>query len=161
MKKTKIIIAVIASLTAIQFIPLPGREYVQPKQGNDITDVLPISDETEELLRATCYDCHSDETRYPWYADIAPLSWWVQHHVNEGREHLNFSHFGELSMSRRDHRLEEGVEMMKKEEMPLSSYTWMHPEAKISLRQRAAMIDFFSSGIAGGAGEEEGDKTGH
>ncbi len=158
--KTLILIAIIV-LGIIQFIPLPGRENAPLQAGNDITEVLPIADGTKKILRDACYDCHSDEARYPWYASVAPLSWWIQHHVNEGREHLNYSRFGELSMSKRDHKLEESIEMVKKEEMPLGSYVVMHPEAKLSMAQRTALTDFFSSGIAGVGVEEENEGSDH
>jgi len=162
MKRSTIIILITALvLVIIQFIPLEGREKAPLSPGNDITQVLPIPDETEMILRDACYDCHSDEVRYPWYAKVAPLSWWIQHHVNEGREHLNFSRFGELGMSKRDHKLEESIEMVKKEEMPLSSYTIMHPEAKLSMAQRVALTDFFSSGMAGVGGEDDEEGSDH
>lgn len=158
--KTIVLIAILV-LGAIQFIPLPGRENLAVSPRNDITQVLPIAEDTKKILHDACYDCHSDEARYPWYANIAPLSWWIQHHVNEGREHMNYSRFGELSMSKRDHKLEESIEMVKKEEMPLSSYTIMHPEAKLSNAQRVALTDFFSSGIAGVERNSEEEESEH
>ncbi len=80
----------------------------------------------KEILKTHCYDCHSNQTVYPWYAEIAPLSFWMADHVNEGKEELNFSEWQHFSTKRKDHKLEELVEEVEEGEMPLDSYTWIH-----------------------------------
>ena len=99
--------------------------------------------ETKNILKSACYDCHSNESHYPWYTNIAPISWWIKHHINEGREHLNFSNWGNYSEKQKHHKLEECVEMIEEVEMPMTSYTWMHQEAKLTDDQKMLLVNFF------------------
>jgi hypothetical protein len=99
--------------------------------------------EIASKIQISCYDCHSHETSYPWYTNIAPLSWWIKGHINGGREHLNFSEWNKYSKDKQKHKLEEGVEMLEKKWMPLFTYTWLHSEAKMTDVERESMISFF------------------
>ena len=78
------------------------------------------------ILKENCYDCHSDHTRYPWYSEVAPFSYWLADHINEGKEHFDASAWESYSVKKKDHKLEELLEMIEKGEMPLNSYTWLH-----------------------------------
>ncbi|WP_298312346.1 heme-binding domain-containing protein [uncultured Aquimarina sp.] len=82
--------------------------------------------QVKEILKNNCYDCHSDQTIYPWYAEIAPVSYWLDHHVEEGKEHFNMSDWEQYSDKKKDHKLDELIEEVEEGEMPLSSYTWIH-----------------------------------
>ena len=97
------------------------------------------------LLKNSCYDCHSNQARYPWYTNIAPVSWWIKHHINEGSEHLNFSEWGSYSSRKADHKLKECVEMLEESEMPLSSYVLMHSDAALSSEQVSKLNAYFTS----------------
>lgn len=112
---------------------------------NDFISLTNPTTEVKTLLKSACYDCHSNQTRYPWYSEVAPVSWWLQHHVNEGKEHLNFSEWGTYSEKKSDHKLEECAEEVEEGEMPLNSYTWAHGDAKLTAEQRALLEDFFKS----------------
>ena len=90
------------------------------------------SDEVKMILKESCFDCHSDVTRYPWYNNVTPVNFWLAHHVDEGKEELNFSKWSSYSLKRKDHKLEEVIEMVEEKEMPLPSYTWTHKEAKLT-----------------------------
>ncbi len=90
------------------------------------------SDEVKMILKESCFDCHSDVTRYPWYNNVTPVNYWLNGHVEHGKEELNFSKWSSYSIKRKDHKLEEVIEMIEKKEMPLPSYTWTHKEAKLS-----------------------------
>lgn len=98
------------------------------------------SGEVGEILQGACNDCHTHETTWPWYSKVAPVSIFVSRHVVEGREHFNFSTWGEQDAQRRDHKLEELIEMVEDGEMPLRSYTITHPEARLSEEQRAVLV---------------------
>jgi hypothetical protein len=98
-----------------------------------------------QILKTSCYDCHSNETRYPWYTNVAPLSWWVKDHINEGREELNFSEWKNYNAKKADHKLEECIEQIEEGEMPMYSYTLLHSEAKLSEAQKKLLIDWFAS----------------
>lgn len=86
------------------------------------------STEVKEILRTNCYDCHSDHTIYPWYAEIAPVSYYLDDHVRHGKGDFNVSKWTEYSAKKKDHKLEELIEMVEKGDMPLDSYTWLHGE---------------------------------
>ena len=110
----------------------------------DLIAVTRPSAQAEHLLRVACYDCHSGQPRYPWYMNITPVNWWMQHHINESREHFDLSAWGRGSNKRRAHWAEEAMEMLSEKEMPLPSFTWMHADARLSDAERKALIDFFS-----------------
>lgn len=128
----------------IQFIR-PDRSVPAVDGGQDLRAVLNPPAEVSTILDAACYDCHSYRTRYPWYSEVAPVSWWLSRHINEAREHLNFSTFGALPPSERSEILAECSEVVLDGEMPLSSYTWAHPEARLSSEQRRLLAGWFSA----------------
>lgn len=109
-----------------------------------ITIESPPQDVTT-MFKGACYDCHSHETQYPWYTDIAPLSFWIKGHIDHGRENLNFSEWGTLQEREQLHLLEECEDMIKKEWMPLGSYARMHSKAKLTQEDRQLLIDWITS----------------
>lgn len=112
------------------------------------------SDEVKALIKGACYDCHSNATVYPWYSEVAPVSWWTKHHVNEGREELNFSVWADYSLKKADHKLEECAEEVEEGKMPLDSYTWTHGDADLNEKQRELLEDFFNSKRDGSSDED-------
>ena len=100
------------------------------------------SDEVKMILKETCFDCHSDVTRYPWYNNITPVNYWLNGHVEHGKEELNFSKWSSYSVKRKDHKLEEVIEKVEEKEMPLPSYTWTHSEAKLTDAQIKVVVDW-------------------
>ena len=82
--------------------------------------------EIAALLKTHCYDCHSDHTIYPWYAEIAPASYWLKDHIDDGKKHFNVSAWESYSAKKKDHKLDELIEFVEDGEMPLESYTWLH-----------------------------------
>lgn len=126
-----------------------GMQFIRPEKNQDSTDHLSafLSEtnppaEVRELLKTSCYDCHSNQTEYPWYNAVAPVSYWLADHVNEGKEHLNFSAWNTYDAKRRDHKLEEVVEMVEEGEMPLNEYTWTHEGARLTEAQRKAITEW-------------------
>jgi len=112
-------------------------------QGNHTAQFLTETNPPQEVkivLEQTCYDCHSNNTEYPWYNNIAPVSYWLADHVKDGKKHLNFSDWKSYSVKKKDHKLEEVAEMVEDGEMPLSEYTWTHEEAKLTEEQRNDVI---------------------
>lgn len=121
-------------------------QFIRPEKNQDPGDHLAaFLSETNppagvrELLKTGCYDCHSNQTEYPWYNNVAPVSYWLAGHVNDGKKHLNFSAWDTYEAKRKDHKLEEVVEMVKEGEMPLNSYTWTHEGARLTQQQREAI----------------------
>lgn len=139
LKKILAVLAIIA--VAIQFFP-PARNVSAAAPGpNDITVMYPTSPEVKAILMESCYDCHSDNTRYPWYTRIQPVGWWMQDHVNEGIEELNFSQFGTYTAKRAEKKLKEIIEETKDGEMPLTSYLITHRDAKLTASQVQLLTD--------------------
>lgn len=106
----------------------------------DFGPVVQPPAEVLALFKSACYDCHSSETQYPWYSNVAPVSWWVKHHINEGREHFDFSSLGQFKGKQLADILADAADVIAEGEMPLSSYTWMHPEARLSAEQRKRLV---------------------
>jgi hypothetical protein len=137
----KIIFGVLALLLAAQFIRI-DKTNPSVDQSKDFITLSKPNAEVELLLKESCYDCHSNTTAYPWYTNVAPVSWWLKHHINEGREHLNFSEWANYTAEQQAHKLEEMEDEIKEGEMPLSSYTITHSNANLSLKQREQLILF-------------------
>ncbi|UTW66970.1 heme-binding domain-containing protein [bacterium SCSIO 12643] len=112
---------------------------------HDFISMMNPPAEVEAILRTSCYDCHSNETNYPWYSNVAPVSWWVEHHIEEGREELNFSEWGTYDAERKDHKLEECAEEVEEGEMPLQPYTITHGDAKLTDEQKELLEEWFNS----------------
>jgi hypothetical protein len=137
-RSTKIIIGILIVLIFIQFIR-PKRNNGNALGRNDFTHEIPTSNSIMNILKVSCFDCHSNHTNYPWYAEINPVSWWLNNHINEGKMELNFSEFATYNLRKKDKKLEETAELVREHEMPLDSYTWIHKEAKLNQQQIDAL----------------------
>jgi hypothetical protein len=139
LKKMAILLLLI--LIAIQFYR-PEKNLAQGDHTKVfLTETNPPT-EVRQILENTCYDCHSNNTRYPWYNNIAPVSYWLADHVRHGKGDLNFSEWNGYSNKKKDHKLEEVVEVIEDGEMPLKEYTWTHSDAKLSENQKQQIIDW-------------------
>ncbi len=128
-------------LIVIQFFPVEKNEGGYESLEPFIAETRP-SQQVAGILKTSCYDCHSNQTQYPWYANLAPVSFFLADHVEEGKEHLNFADWGNYTAKRKDHKLEEVLEEIEKNEMPLDSYTLIHQDAKLSAAQAEAIINW-------------------
>jgi hypothetical protein len=144
----KIGITLIVALVVIQFFR-PERN-----DSNDLTyDIstkYEVPEEVNEILRVSCNDCHSNNTVYPWYANVQPVAWWLNDHVQDGKRHLNFSEFTNRPIAIQNHKWEETVEMVEEKEMPLKDYTYfgLHPEANLTDAQRETLVKWAKSQMA-------------
>nr|WP_314492912.1 heme-binding domain-containing protein [uncultured Chryseobacterium sp.] len=128
----------------IQFIPTD--KINQPvNRSVNFTDVKKTPLKITGLLKSACYDCHSNETVYPKYAYIAPISWSVKDHVNEGREHLNFSLWNSYNKELKESMLKKAVQTLQDKSMPLPAYVVYHDEANISDAERTVLIQYFEN----------------
>ena len=110
----------------------PGRTNPAIDEGKRLEATTGVPPEVQSMLRRACYDCHSDETRWPWYSRVAPISWLVVGDVNEARAELNFSRWSEYHRYDRADLLDEACELARNGEMPLPPYVWLHRQAKLS-----------------------------
>jgi hypothetical protein len=135
----KILLFLLVVLVIIQFIH-PKRNESEGPQPNYIGNVYTVPDNVEHILEIACFDCHSNNTKYPWYAKLQPVDWWMDKHVREGKKHLNLDEYTNKSLRYQYHKMEETVEMIEDGHMPLNSYTWMHKEAKLDSIQKNKII---------------------
>jgi heme-binding protein len=98
----------------------------------------------EIQLKISCYDCHSNNTHYPWYNKIQPVAWFMEGHIEEGKEDLNFNEFGSYSKRRQKSKLKSIISQIKDDEMPLNSYTLIHSDAKLSLSERNEIMEWMN-----------------
>lgn len=141
----KILLVLLVIFLAIQFFK-PEKNIAAAPSPNHISSLYPVPDDVNQLLSAACNDCHSNTTKYPWYSKIQPVAWWLDDHIKEGKHELNFDEFATYSLRRQYHKLEECEEMIEKNEMPLTSYTIIHKDAKLNETQKQLLMSW-SKGI--------------
>ncbi len=142
--KRKILWILLIVFIAIQFIPVELNQSESFSKENFIVST-DAPDNIASILKKSCYDCHSNHTKYPWYDKIAPISWWVSGHINHAKEELNFEEWATYSLKRKKHKLEEIVKKTEEGHMPLKSYLWMHGDAKLSENQISELKMFIST----------------
>jgi hypothetical protein len=137
MKKWLVRIGIILTvvLIVIQFVPV---ERANPPVESDV----PAPAELKAVLRRSCYGCHSNETRWPWYSRIAPISWLIANDVKEGRREVNFSVWNQFTGSKRARKFKEIVEQVEGNKMPQWYYVIVHPEAKLSAGDKEMIINW-------------------
>jgi hypothetical protein len=147
-RKTTVFGVAVAAIVLIQFIPVT-------RTNPPVEEEIAVPAEVERVLERSCYDCHSFESRWPWYAQVAPASWFVTRHVNEAREHMNFSTWNRYDAEKRADHIEEIGEEVGEGKMPLKSYLLLHRGARLSEADRAN-IDRWVRTAAPVAGSDTG-----
>lgn len=142
-----LLIALGVILVVIQFIH-PARNQSNDNT-NSITTRYAVPEPVMAVLKTSCFDCHSNNTVYPWYANIQPVAWLLADHINDGKRHLNFSEFTKRKIAVQNHKLEEVIEEVKEGEMPLYSYTWIHKDAILTQAQKDLLISWAQTTMDG------------
>lgn len=137
----KILLGILAVVIVIQFIQ-PARNNNGQVLPADISNRYILTDSMQALLKIACYDCHSNNTQYPWYSHIQPIRWMLDRHIKQGKEELNFSEFGAYSERRQLSKLKAIENSIHDETMPLSSYTMIHKNARLSPTDKALIMDW-------------------
>src|SRR6186713_1324264 len=114
-------------------------------QPNAIAKKYIVSADVKTILDKACMDCHSNNTRYPWYNNIQPVAWWLADHVKDGKKELNFDEYTTRRPRFQYRRMEQTIDLVKKEEMPLNSYTWIHKDAILSEEEKTKLFDWAQS----------------
>lgn len=135
----KILIVLLVAFLAIQFIR-PAKNIQLVDQTKTATSLFQTPLNVKNILEVSCYDCHSNNTTYPWYSNLQPVMWFLTNHVNEGKNHLNFDEFGDYSLKKQHQKMEEIVEVLDKNEMPLTSYTIIHRDANLTAEQKEELV---------------------
>jgi hypothetical protein len=146
--RKRILYALLLSFVIIQFIR-PDKNISAGPYPHDIQTLFPMNTQVSSALQKACYDCHSNNTTYPWYHSVQPLAWWLQHHVDEGKAELNFHAFATYSPKKQDHKLEEIAEAVTDGWMPLDSYKMVHTESQLSDEEKKAIISWVNESRSG------------
>ena len=140
----KIFLFLLIAFVVIQFFR-PARNKNAADQPNYIGNTYATPDEVKSILAKACNDCHSNNTRYPWYSYIQPAAWWLNGHIRKGKKGLNFDEFTSRSLRFQYKRMDDLIEQVKEEEMPLNSYTWIHKNAILTDPEKTALVDWAKS----------------
>ncbi|HEY9170579.1 MAG TPA: heme-binding domain-containing protein [Lutibacter sp.] len=135
----KVFLFLLISFVGIQFMPTT-RNQSNVILETDFLKTFDTPNNVQNLLKNSCYDCHSNNTNYPWYNKIQPVSWLLENHIKEGKKELNFSEFGGYSKRRQKSKLKSIKSQIEKNEMPLPSYTLVHRDAKLSKNDKELLI---------------------
>ena len=137
----KILLLLIIVFFAIQFIQ-PARNTNGQVLTTDISKVMSVPENVQSLLQTACYNCHSNQTNYPWYSYVQPVGWILHNHIINGKKELNFNDFGSYSKRRQQSKLKAIADQVKDDEMPLSSYRLMHKNARLTKDEKAIIINW-------------------
>lgn len=146
MKRSSRILRWLVILVAVAFVII---QFVRPARTNPPIDPaksieanLQVSPQVAAIFNRSCSDCHSNKTVWPWYTNVAPVSWFLIDHVNEGRHNMNLSEWGSYDKDKQSRRLRDMCEQVQDGEMPLSTYTPLHPQAKLSAADVKTICDW-------------------
>lgn len=142
-------VRIIKNVFILLFVVFLIAQFFNPEKNEGaLTSTVAFIKETKPpervkiILKETCFNCHSDVSRYPWYNSITPVNYWLAAHVKEGKKHFNASQWEGNSVKRKDHKFKELIDMVKNREMPLNCYSWGHSEAQLSNSQIKAIINW-------------------
>ena len=137
-------VLVVAIVLVIQVIPMERNvSTVPPGQSFEKTEKVPAN--VAAILKVSCYDCHSNNTRYPWYSELQPGAWFMARHIKKGKEELNLDEFNDYSKRRKKAKIKSIISQIEKEEMPLKSYLLLHPDAGLTPNKKKVLLQFFQS----------------
>ena len=136
-----IVLVLIVVFLGIQFVR-PARTNPPVDESQTIFARTQMTPQVAAILDRSCRDCHSHKTVWPWYTNVAPISWWLSNHVNEGRQNLDLSEWGKLDRDRQDRKLRQICDEVSDGVMPLSSYLPMHPHARLSAEDKKTLCDW-------------------
>ncbi len=139
--KKKLLLLLLVVFVAIQFIHPERNESAEP-QTADISTIYKVPVDVSNILNKACNDCHSNNTTYPWYATIQPVAWWLNDHIQEGKGEINFNEFASYAPAKQYHKLEEFKKQIDEDEMPLSSYTLIHTNAKLTDSEKKTLTNW-------------------
>jgi Haem-binding domain len=138
--KTLFLVLIIA-FVVLQFFR-PKKNISEAANANDITKTYAVPTNVMASLQTSCYDCHSNNTKYPWYSNIQPVAWWLADHIEEGKKEINFNEFASYSPRRQYKKFKEINDQLEEDEMPLKSYTIIHSDAKLSKEQKVDVYNW-------------------
>jgi hypothetical protein len=151
----KILLGLAVVFFALQVVR-PAKNLSPAPGPQDITAKVTVPAEVQRVFTKACYDCHSDHTRYPWYAEVQPVGWWLASHIHDGQRHLNFSEFGAYNAKTADRKLKQIAREVDDGSMPLNSYIWIHHDAVLTATEIKLIDDWTEAARAQIAPEAPG-----
>ena len=140
MKVVKIIaVVLLVAFVGIQFIPTTRNQSNMVPE-TDFMLVNNVPENIQNKLQVSCYDCHSNNTQYPWYNKVQPIAWFLEDHIKEGKAELNFNEWDSLSNRRKKSKLRSIIKQIESDKMPLDSYTLIHKDASFSETEKQELI---------------------
>ena len=137
----RLLVLALVALLLIQFIPIDKNEGGYESLEPFLKETKPAA-EVAALLKRACYDCHSNQTAYPWYAHVAPASFYLDEHIQNAKQQLNFSEWEQYSAKRKNRKLNQIIEALTHKTMPLESYTLIHTEALLDTAQTEVLLNW-------------------
>lgn len=134
-------IVVVAALIVIQFFRI---DQTNPRvvQAETLEASVAVPPDISEIISRSCSDCHTNQTIYPWYANVQPMAWFLKNHIDDGRQKMNFSIWNTYPAKKKSKRFEDICEQLESKEMPLPSYLWIHRNSILSESDLAALCDW-------------------
>ena len=139
--KLNLLIAFLAVFALIQFKVI-DKSPIEINPESDFLMIEQAPKEVVELLKTSCYDCHSNQTHYPWYSNIAPVSWWLKGHIDHGREKLNFSEWDSYTPDQGDNLKIKSADMIEKKWMPILTYKIIHKDSRLNDEPMEVLVDW-------------------
>jgi hypothetical protein len=140
----RVFLGLLATFVAIQFFR-PVKNLGASPGASDLMAKYPPPPAVRKILTTSCYDCHSNSTHYPWYAEIQPVGWWLKSHIEDAKDAVNFSEFADYSTKRAKAKLEDCIDEVTDKSMPLPSYLIIHRDARLTPEQAKQLTDWFDS----------------
>lgn len=142
----KLAVVLLLAFIAIQFFRPEKNIQTSPTEvKNHISATYTVPAEVELILQSSCYDCHSNQTKYPWYSNVQPVAWFLANHVEEGKKELNFSEFSTYTLRRQFKKFGEIIDEVDEDKMPLKSFTLIHKDAVLTDAQKTSLISWATS----------------
>ena len=142
MKKLKaVVLLLLVVLVGLQFFPI-GTNHSTTIPSTDFVKTYKAPEDIAQTLQTSCYNCHSNNTEYPWYSKVQPVGWLLEDHINKGKEVLNLSEFGSYSSRRQQSKLMSMISQIEDDKMPLASYTFIHRDARLSKEKKKTLLDY-------------------
>ncbi|WP_416441686.1 heme-binding domain-containing protein [Leeuwenhoekiella sp. A16] len=131
------------AFVGIQFFPTE-RNQSEAEYATDFMEVNTVPPMIQNKIEVSCYDCHSNNTKYPWYNKVQPVAWFLEDHIEEGKDELNFNEWGDYSDRRKNSKLRSIISQIEDDEMPLDSYTFIHRDAKFSESKKKDILKYMT-----------------
>lgn len=143
--KSKLIFLVLLAVLLLIQLVRPQKNTAAIPAGKAFVDTFKVSEQVNAILAVSCYDCHSNKTEYPWYSEIQPMAWFMDKHIKDGKEKLNFDELPSYGSRKLNSKFKQIITQIEQDKMPLTSYLWMHGGASLSLADKKLLVDYFNS----------------